>query len=254
MLYHNYTPETVFSIVEDFCENIYKLDAYLMLEIDLCDFKDSLYGKIFRNGVSYTKGQIAKYFRENEFGMCDYISNLNIVSYIDVEGFPVNFGNGEKLINPNVFTSENNDILEKSLHELLCKYQAAYLMEILLRVLNQYISGNQFINQEFQFELYYFKENNKALKAYTILVQETKNNLIDKIASLSLFTDYKKDLVKLIVSTKFLNLNECNKEGMIKVSVKDYVEFNNHVNYNDEIDFKESILNQLNFKNVSDKE
>lgn len=254
MLYRNYTPETIFDIIDLICSNIYILDNYADIGIDLVNAKDRIYGKLFRDRPIYTKSQIKRIFREDEFELSEFIKDVNLTSYIDVKDFPINFGNGVLLDLPTKFGlhTDTENALDKSLHNLLCKYQACYLIETLLSLMNQYLTFIQkpSSNDVFIYDTEWADEDIHYLTNLQIDASNHKSKSLRKIAEVALFTDYQHELVKRVVATKFLRMKKDNStERSITMSIKEYVdhEWQQMSKASHEIDFKNRIREKLSF-------
>lgn len=254
MLYRNYTPDTVLEISDKIMDAIIRLGYIANIKVDLYDFKDRLYGRLKRQEPHYTKKQIERNFKKNEFDLQEYLDTLGITSYIRVNSFPVNLS-GKLLSDPTPFgLHESYDSsTEKSIHNLLCKYQACLLMETLASILNQYLTF-KFENSSsdiFHFKHDFKKEDIKELSSLQLSLHLQMTTILGYLSSIALFNDYEHDLVKFIVATRFLNMKSDNSgERNIKISLKSYIdhEYSQMSRADHEDNFRKEILNKLNIK------
>lgn len=148
MLTRLHTADDLFKTIETFITTIDNVNqvAKINLDFDTTTYLNTMYGRLKRNEVKYTKGQIARIFKPYEFDLQQYLNTFDadrerLVSYVKVAELPVNFKHGKMLIKPTPFPlhGEVDDTIYKALHNQICKYQACYIVETLIDILNQYV-------------------------------------------------------------------------------------------------------------------
>lgn len=251
LLTRKYAPETVIEIFDDFVQSMYSLEDVARMDIDLQKLRDSVYGKIVGRQTNFTKAQRKRIYVEREFDIQSYINTLDIVNLINVEGFSVNLP-GVNLTKPTPFNLHDKYDAphEKAIHNLLCQYQAAKLIALLASILDQYLYS--YINvKDYKFEDFMPDSQYTELLYVINSAKVTQEFTIGRLAELSMFTDYKRELVKKVVATKFLNLTQQNKEHhFVKMSLDNYINHEKAGGYTSEDHGKKlraHVLSQLSF-------
>lgn len=251
LLTRKYAPETVIEIVDDFIKAIYSLEKVARMDIDLQKLRDLVFGKIAGRATPFTKAQRKRIYVERDFEIQSYINTLNIVNLINVEEFEVNLP-GEHLSKPTPFDlhAKYDAPHEKAIHNLLCQYQAAKLIALLASILDQYLYA--YINvKDYKFEDFMPESQYTELLYVINSAKVTQEFVISRLAELSMFTDYKRELVKHVVATKFLYLTKENKEHhFVQMSLDNYINHENAGGYTSQDHGKKiraHVLSQLTF-------
>ena len=267
MLTRLHTADDLFKTIETFIDTINSVNkvAKIKLDFDTTTYLNTMYGRLKRNEVKYTKSQIARIFKPYEFDLQQYLNTFDtdrerLVSYVKVAELPVNFKHGKMLVKPTPFPlhGEVDDCIYKALHNQICKYQACYIVKTLINILNQYVHYifNKPTQEWFEYNKFFGDYDCNKLRVAGAVASLAKDEAINKIAQLSLFTEYYKDLVKLIVSTKYLNLDNYGVEDtFVFNSLKTVINHeydDSYTNGNHERKFRADVRAHLNFKAIED--